>query len=132
MIAVCCLSLINCACILGTIILRSKPTISTIGDAIASFLEFPDETSAHMGPVSKSTFAKRKSRAWEEPSTVTWRPSTTRWYSAPSRRRWIITMTLYELLTPICLTMLTGVGVHSPSPRLWRVVLMAPKARRRD
>ncbi|KAF2804655.1 uncharacterized protein BDZ99DRAFT_502510 [Mytilinidion resinicola] len=85
-------------------LLHKQPTLSTVGDAIASFLDDPDDASAHMGPVTKSMFRSHQSRVWTERSEIMWLPpKTQRWYSGPSARRWIFTMTVCTLAIAVAL-----------------------------
>lgn len=91
-LVVCCVSAVKCLCILVTILVHKDATISTIGDAVASFLEFPDETSAHMGLVSKSTLKSAKS--WNAVRTSVWEPKRKFRISVPSWKRWTVSVTL--------------------------------------
>ncbi|KAF2494478.1 hypothetical protein BU16DRAFT_589353, partial [Lophium mytilinum] len=114
-LAICCFSTLKCVCILATLS-HKQPTLSTLGDAIASFLEDPDDASAHMGPVTKVMFKSRKSRVWTEPSPLLWLPRPLRWYSGPSARRWIFTITVYTLAISGALASVIP-GIHGTKAR---------------
>jgi hypothetical protein len=73
-----------------------QPTLCIISDAIASFLEVPDHTTVHMGPVSKTAFESPKFRVWTEHSTLHWDSKPQRWIRGPSRRRWLFTISSYD------------------------------------
>lgn len=70
---------------------RAEKPILTIGDAVASFLEFEDHTTKEMCMHSKHTFTKT---GWQkEPQT--YKPKLQPKFSASGLGRWIVCLTLY-------------------------------------
>jgi len=104
MILVCILNGVQCFYIMYTVILqrwRAKPGLLVIGDAIVSFLKFPDECTKGvsmlaMADVTSGSCWDSTKKRWLLPQTKTlWRPpQQTFWYQAVSRWRWILGLTL--------------------------------------
>lgn len=93
MLVVCVLNAIKCLSICWTAHFdRNARAFSTIGDAIASFLESPDRTTKAMSLKSKQEYTH--DFPWNS-QPKTWEPRRVRWYRAAGRRRWLIVLTLY-------------------------------------
>ncbi|KAK1757299.1 hypothetical protein QBC47DRAFT_442112 [Echria macrotheca] len=85
---------------------RETEVLYTLGDAIASFMRFPDETTRDMGLASKYDFEHR--RRWEtrfvkqapsppsEPRVYSL--SAKRWHSSVSLRRWLTAVFIWLLI----------------------------------
>ena len=79
---------------------QSRPLV-TIGDAIASFLDFPDPTTRNMGPLSVTEWQRhisnRKLRGDSPlPSAqdTAWKTRNGSYFSAVTPLRWCLTMSL--------------------------------------
>jgi hypothetical protein len=66
--------------------------LCTLGDAIASFLEVPDSCTSSLGIVSRHDVEGLQN--WDSRGVIKWRPTSIKWYSASSNRRWIFAMTM--------------------------------------
>ncbi|KAI9794275.1 MAG: hypothetical protein M1833_000418 [Piccolia ochrophora] len=70
-----------------------KGSLVTIGDAMASFLQIPDQHTSGMCLISKEDVVKG---AWKEPPAATvYRPQKRRWLAAASRKRWLVMNSLF-------------------------------------
>lgn len=84
---------IKCICILVIIIWKREPTLSVLGDAIASFLSKPDTYTKYLGITSKIEIV-RSDKLWSGSKglPLRWESRPSRWCSAATTRRWIFTM----------------------------------------
>jgi hypothetical protein len=119
MVVVCCVNGLKCVCIIYTAILYGQEhdlPLSTIGDAIVSFMSKSDPTTERMCLVGKSKvqtnpgrpsdflrrltarFSRQKvitpdnRSTWQQPGALEWDHSHPRWFKAASRRRWCCTI----------------------------------------
>ncbi len=90
-IKVCCMSLV--------IWKFTAPTMVTIGDAVASFLESPDLTTQSMCLATKSDIIKHFG---EQPTPRPWDSKRQRWFKAASVKRWVITNSMCVIIPAIC------------------------------
>ena len=82
---------------------RETEVIYTLGDAISSFMRFPDETTVDMGLATKYDFLRR--RSWESrlvkrapnPSSEPreYKPVVKQWRSAVSLKRWLVALLIW-------------------------------------
>jgi hypothetical protein len=99
---------------------RETEVLYTLGDAIASFMRFPDDTTRNMGLASKydfvhrrtwkARFLKQASRTPTEPTE--YRLSVKQWRSSVSLRRWLTAVSIW-LLIMITASILLGRGFVS-------------------
>ena len=76
-----------------TLLRQRETTLVTFGDALASWLEHPDDTTAHRCLMSKKEFVSAHTWDIDKPPPVPFYGcKTKRWYHAVSRKRWIISM----------------------------------------
>lgn len=89
---------IKVGCLLTTALSRNFNPLGTVGDAISSFLEHPDDKTASLGPISMAVV---KTEAWRK-KFIAGGPGTScsikrkprRWARAVSIRRWLLCITL--------------------------------------
>lgn len=75
-----------------TVFKHQIPTLVTLGDAVESFLEFPDVTTEGMCTVGKVQILKT---GWKQRGTpISYRPDRNFWFRAASLKRWLICNTL--------------------------------------
>ena len=91
-----------------------EATLVTLGDAISSFLDDPDPTTAGCRPADKDDFRTR--RKWllltlSTNVTQKYEPKKYRWFRAASLRRWAICIVLC-LITLITAGILLGIGLR--------------------
>jgi hypothetical protein len=91
-LAILILNLLKCICILVVTLKYREPTLSTIGDAVCSFLKDRDSTTAQMGVVTKDNIVSMAESDWMISGTCKLTPQTVRMYRAASVRRWIVTI----------------------------------------
>jgi hypothetical protein len=91
MIGVIICNLVKAICMGITLWKLHTPTLVTIGDAVASFLDEPDRTTVGLCVVSNNDV---KEGAWNLPRPRPWVPERRRWFEAVSRRRGIATSLL--------------------------------------
>ncbi|KAF7502331.1 hypothetical protein GJ744_006019 [Endocarpon pusillum] len=105
-------NLVKCVSMLWLLYIRPEQTLSTLGDAIASFLEKPDPHTKNCGVATKMSVQASEKRidTWGEGECRAWLPATTRWYQAASLSRWLVTMTT-SLLILIAGTAVLGTGL---------------------
>ena len=89
----------NVGKVIGMSIVAFSPTFSrplmTVGDAISSFMDRPDESTRGLCLITKRDFATvAGERRWPEPVQRIWEPQRKRLYSAASRSRWRISIFL--------------------------------------
>lgn len=103
---------IKCICILLVTLWKREPTLSILGDAIASFLSQPDEYTKHLGITSKGDII-RSDKSWSggKGRALLWDSRPSRWYSAASNRRWVFT-TASSILFILYGVYLTAKGFH--------------------
>ena len=65
-----------------------NPTLVTIGDAIASFLDTPDTTTAEMCLKTRDDFNGKS--GWDNSLPRSWNPRSLLWFKAASIKRWLI------------------------------------------
>lgn len=84
---------LKCICIFLVIMCKREPTLSILGDAIASFLNQPDQYTKHLGITSKREIV-RSDKSWSGSKglPLPWGSRPSRWHSAATNRRWIFTM----------------------------------------
>jgi hypothetical protein len=75
-----------------TQVLFKNSALCTLGDAMASFLEHPDETTINLGNTSLTDFTKDNEIFWNEIRGMRWQAKVFRWYQAASNRRWLVAM----------------------------------------
>jgi len=73
--------------VMGYIAWKRPLNLVTAGDAIASFLDKPDQTTEGNCLAGKTRFQKTKS--WDM-ITIRWEPITRYWFHAASKKRWLI------------------------------------------
>jgi hypothetical protein len=79
-----------------TLFQQRTPTLVTLGDAVASFLDFPDPSTEGMCIVSKAQILKG---AWKQRRTPkSYRPKRHFWFRAASLKRWLVCNILYANL----------------------------------
>jgi len=95
-------NLIKSAAMLWTLFRQRENTLVTFGDALASYLKSPDRSTISRCLLSKKGLlrltGKPLSPAFDpnNPLPIPFsRLHVYRWYNAVSRKRWIVTMTLY-------------------------------------
>lgn len=87
-------------CILAALSAASFKPLLTIGDAVCSFLEYPDSNTRYLGPISAQEVPKllkcnfpltdNGSSALQEKKS--WKTKSRRWFSGASGRRWAFTL----------------------------------------
>jgi hypothetical protein len=110
----------KCASMFWTVFWQKSPTLTTVGDALASFLDSPDTLTQGRCLTSKVDIGKGPHR-WQQRGSKS--PNTRppaiafdatirrRWFTAASIRRWIISMGLCISALIVALSLLgTGVG----------------------
>ncbi|KAH7070508.1 hypothetical protein BKA63DRAFT_78380 [Paraphoma chrysanthemicola] len=112
-IVVCCVNALKLICMLYGVRLLSKDgpyskPLSTIGDAIASFLEIKDDTTRGLSLTNKATLTRHKSR-WPRKGKQVWTADRFRWFQLVSKTRlsWTLMMSLVVLFGGIA-AMLTS------------------------
>ena len=93
---VCLFNYLKCLCIIYTTVRysrRSDPPISILGDALASFLKHPDNSTQGLAIISKQDFLDDP-EMWRNPTPRQWHPRRLYWFSAASKRRWYSTLAL--------------------------------------
>ena len=93
-LVVCIFNFVKLVCIGYTAIYykkRDEPSLSVLGDAIASFLITPDSTTEKMSLLSKSEI-KDDITCWKDRQPRPWQPHTVRWSSALSLKRRTVTL----------------------------------------
>ncbi|KAK4954715.1 hypothetical protein LTR66_013535 [Elasticomyces elasticus] len=84
--------------------IRDSPLI-TVGDAVQSFMDEPDDSIKGMGLTSKRDITAQK--AWSRMATTKpWKPDTPRWYAAASVRRWTICVSSFGAAIIVVSTLL--------------------------
>jgi hypothetical protein len=73
---------------------RDTKPLSTIGDAINSFLVRKDPTTTHLGLMDRRNVTKRKAYWPVERTPMAWAPTDMRWHRLVSTRRKIYTFLL--------------------------------------
>lgn len=111
----------KCVSMLWTVCRQNSPTLVTVGDAIASFLDSPDPYTQGRCLTSKAAVGHGPLR-WKlegskrpntrPPALAYDAPIRRRWFTAASARRWIISMALC-IIALIVAVALFGAGVHS-------------------
>lgn len=90
---------IKVLCLAGILCLRGFQPLLNVGDAIMSFLQNPDSTTAGTGPVSAIDARKQKTlnsangaRSYTpvHATQTPWKNCRYRWWHAASRKRWIV------------------------------------------
>ena len=123
----------------------SERPLTTLGDAIASFLERPDDTTrgcclieqeqarhiCHRSPWRWTSWKPRRTHAYEHanqtfaerlgPQAIIWKSKVRRWWSAPSKTRWMVFGLLYIALLAASLAVLMlgirhlhNMGINTP------------------
>ncbi|KAF8864403.1 hypothetical protein BDZ45DRAFT_797496 [Acephala macrosclerotiorum] len=112
-----CLNFLKCFYIFLVFWWRSEHTLCTLGDAIASFLEFPDPHTNAIGLSSKESL--KPTRNWPHTGTFEWHLRLIRWFRAASFWRWLFTMiTSGAILIAGCVMLGQGLhGVQSQNSR---------------
>lgn len=84
---------LKCFCMLFVIISKRGPALSTLGDAIESFLKNPDPFTKSLGICSKKDIL-RSDKKWksQKEGYLIWEPRATSWFHAASKRRWKATI----------------------------------------
>ena len=83
-------------CILWVIYGSREPTLCTLGDAIASFLEFPDEVTENFGLADKESIAGPSATVLaKRGETFSWNPKSNQWWRASTKGRWITAAVWY-------------------------------------
>ncbi|KAH7082209.1 hypothetical protein FB567DRAFT_630623 [Paraphoma chrysanthemicola] len=102
-IVVCCVNALKFICMLYGVRLLSKDgqyskPLSTIGDAIASFLEIRDGTTCGLALINKATLSRQNS-AWSAKRKDVWTADRFRWFQLVSKKRlsWTLLMSMVVL-----------------------------------
>ncbi|KAI1498831.1 hypothetical protein F5X99DRAFT_420315 [Biscogniauxia marginata] len=106
--------------------------LSTLGDAIASFMQEPDETTKKMCLATKENFPSRGKHQNRQSETCSiprkWKNVSRRWLSATSRRQWVTLLLMYIIyLAIMCilidrfLVSLVHRGISVTLTGLWRL-----------
>lgn len=115
-------NLCKAAAMVATLLLQHKPTLVTTGDAISSWLQYPDRLTANRCLQSAKTSPRRASSAslpahnaasidrW--PPAVCYKSKTFRWHQAINRRRWA-TVLILCVLTLVIAGCLIGLALYS-------------------
>ncbi len=74
-------------------IMNDQPLI-TVGDAVASFLATPDDTTAGLCLLSGKDFTRRAADPPLDRQPRLWRQEKHRWFSTASKSRWFLTLSL--------------------------------------
>ena len=85
-------------CMIFTIRRQKSQPLVTLGDAIESFLQDPDQTTGGMCLASKEVFGNRNDHIWLDSlhktawtaSPMEWTARRRRWFSSASLKRWLI------------------------------------------
>ncbi|KAE9582748.1 hypothetical protein CGMCC3_g1083 [Colletotrichum fructicola] len=89
---------VKVACLLTTAFSRKFEPLGTVGDAISSFLEQPDDRTANLGPVCKSLVQKHSWKkayiSGSQNMSFPFKRKPRRWARAVSGSRWFICMAL--------------------------------------
>jgi hypothetical protein len=85
---------IKLTCMILVLKLNFEPVLATIGDGIASFLERTDATTIERPFMSRNDAKKFKPLAPRTPKRWQKGEVNHRWWKAPSRTRWMITLIL--------------------------------------
>jgi hypothetical protein len=112
-------ALLNLAAMICTASVLAKSAgyrpLVTLGDALASFLEFPDPTTRDACLLTKTDVWRGR---WGFSEAKYWVPRTHRWFATPSLPRWLFASAVWWLLFGVVAAAL-GVSVHaSPTGRL--------------
>ena len=83
-------NLIKVACFIALLYIRFTPLI-TVGDAVASFLAYPDITTEGLGPCSARDSKECNDWKRNKPS-VRWHSRRYRWFRGATKQRWIWTI----------------------------------------
>ena len=115
MIVVILSNLLKTICMIVTVWKEKSATLVTLGDAISSFLDDPDPTTAGCCLADKSTFTSKK---WQLSSTLTKKYvlQRHRWFRSASIRRWAICNVLC-LATLILASIFLRIGLNQVSLR---------------
>ena len=92
MIVVIICNIVKAAVMILTYLKLREPTLVTIGDAIASFLDKPDPTTVGICLSTKYSIGHGK---WKAKSPRMWKPRRRFWFKAASTKRWITCNFLY-------------------------------------
>ncbi|KAH7310628.1 hypothetical protein B0I35DRAFT_439442 [Stachybotrys elegans] len=87
-------NVVKICCLITTVLAVRFQPLSTIGDAIASFLDFPDHTTANMGPVSVLAGKRGQMSMVKNERPCTFKPKPRRWARAVSVSRWVACLLL--------------------------------------
>jgi hypothetical protein len=90
-------------CLLAARRMATRQPLVTIGDAVTSFLETPDPTTARLCLFNKYSAAVKTSPAVKsEPSRWTKRATNYRWFQVPQTWIWYAAITLYVVTLSYC------------------------------
>jgi hypothetical protein len=113
------MNLCKCLAMFWTVFGQKSPTLVTVGDALASFLDSPDPLTEGRCLTSKVDIDREGPLRWHLSSPDTRPPAIAyhapirhRWFAAASTRRWLISMGLCTLAL-IAAAVLLGIGVRS-------------------
>lgn len=107
-------NVVKLICMIVIVWKEREATLITLSDAISSFLDDPDSTTAGCRPADKDDFRTRRKWLFLTLSTnVTqkYEPKKYRWFRAASLRRWAICIVLC-LITLITASILLGIGLR--------------------
>ncbi|KIK53476.1 hypothetical protein GYMLUDRAFT_178964 [Collybiopsis luxurians FD-317 M1] len=95
LIVVVVLNVVKVICMgIAALMLKDNPLV-TIGDAIASFVDYPDPHTTDMCLASRNHFDIQKGDERFPPLCLEYQPRKVRWLDAASRRHWILTVFLF-------------------------------------
>jgi hypothetical protein len=95
--AVCCANALKllCICYTASIFSREKlhtKPLTTLGDALQSFLEDPDPTTKNRCQQAKQRLISKSPLFWDTDEPQEWKQCPAPWHQSPSFRRWCYTM----------------------------------------
>ena len=104
-------NLVKALCMALTVWKQKTPTLVTIGDAVASFLDSPDPTTVERCMMTKADvlnahwYKKHISNGQADfvaPSATEWLPKHNHWFSAASVPRWVTCISLFVGVLAYC------------------------------
>ena len=104
-------NLLKALCMAFTVWKQKTPTLTTIGDAVASFLDSPDSTTVGRcmmakADVLKGHWSKKHISSGQAEFVATsateWLPKHNRWFNAASVKRWVTCISLFVGALAVC------------------------------
>ncbi|MCJ1462219.1 hypothetical protein MMC07_000819 [Pseudocyphellaria aurata] len=96
---------------------KREPTLSILGDAIASFLSQPDEYTKNLGITSRMDIV-RSNKDWSGGKGVClkWQSRPNRWLAAATNRRWMFTV-IASILLIVAGLVLLAIALYNQSDK---------------